>query len=371
MVERALKQGPGRFAVSSVKPRSEEAHDRSQPLLFISHRSADREIADVIRQFITFRSGGAVTVYQTSSSAAEAPKIGRNVNNELMHALWKTDVLLLVYTTKEKDWDYCMWECGVATHQASDATNVIVLQCGSQLPRVFADQVGVDVRDYERVRRFVNSFLTDADFFPGRHSPVTRFTPNDANVEKAAQELHDQLLSVIPTDTGGQVEEWPAVPFVRLGLTPSQVPQIADGEDSVRALERAAAMLLESSVVSSAREAAALFGKPTLPADEAFGRVFARGLRQGETPDWLRSLAEQVCQAAQWNFPTVRWGLMRSANENDGTWYSPVLTHVRRFPNKSMQFDVHFQRFACATGASAVELALPREALRAVSGNAG
>jgi hypothetical protein len=354
-----------------VTPESDDSLDRSQPLLFISHRSADREIADVIREFITFRSGGSVLVYQTSSSDAQAPKIGRNVNRELMRALWETDVLLLVYTTKEKDWDYCMWECGVATHEASEATNVIVLQCGSQLPRVFADQVGVDVRDFERVRRFVNSFLTDRDFFPDRDTPVTRFQPNDANVEKAAQELYEQLESVIPVDTGGQVEEWPAVPFVRLGLTAGQVRQIADEEDGDRALLRAAAMLLESSVVASDREAAALFGKPTLPADEAFGRVFARSLRQGETPDWLRSLAEQVCQAAQWNFPTVRWGLMRSANQNDGTWYSPVLTHVRRLPNKSMQFDVHFQRFACATGASAVELALPQDTLRAVSGSGG
>jgi hypothetical protein len=36
-----------------------------------------------------------------------------------------------------------------------------------------------------------------------------------------------------------------------------------------------------------------------------------------------------------------------------------------------MQFDVHFQRFACATGASAVELALPQDTLRAVSGSGG
>jgi len=345
--------------MSSGRPAAEGSRERSQPLLFISHRTADREIADVVRAFITDRTGGDVVVYQTSSSDAQAPKIGRNVNRELMKALWKTDVLLLIYTSQDKDWGYCMWECGVATHSASEDTNVIVLQCGRQLPRVFADQMGVDIRELDKVRRFVNEFLTSPEFFPGSHEPVTRFSPNDANVEKAAQVLFDELKKVIPPDDDDQVEEWPAVPFVRLGLAPSQVRAIADEDDEQAALQVAAGALLEASVVASDREAAALFGKPTLPVDEAFGRVFARSLPAGARPDWLSSLAEQVSRAAQWNFPTVRWGLMRSANERDGTWYSPVLTHVRRFPTKAMQFDVHFQRFACREGSPAIELPLP------------
>ena len=88
-------------------------------------------------------------------------------------------------------------------------------------------------------------------------------------------------------------------------------------------------------------------------------------MREGQQPDWLKSLVGQVARAVQWNFPVVRWGLMRSANENDGTWYSPVLTHVRRSPSKAMQFDIHFQRFACPPGAEAITLPLPEEVPRA------
>jgi hypothetical protein len=150
---------------AETRPDDDERIERSQPLLFISHRHDDREIADLIRNFVTYLGGNEVVVYQTSSSDAQAPKIGRNVNHELMRALWKTDVLVLIYTRHDRDWDYCMWECGVATHSESDDTNVIVLQCGRQLPRVFADQVAVDVRDPEKLRRFVNAFLTDPHFF--------------------------------------------------------------------------------------------------------------------------------------------------------------------------------------------------------------
>ncbi len=345
---------------ADTQPDEAQRGAPSQPLLFISHRHDDREIADVVRDFITFRSGGDVEVYQTSSADAQAPKIGRNVNRELMKALWKTEVLILIYTGQERDWDYCMWECGVATHSGSEDTNVIVLQCGRQLPRVFADQVAVDIRDPDKVRRFVNAFLTDPGFFAGRNQPVTRFNSNDANVERAAKSLFEELQKVVRCDDDDVVEEWPAVPFVQLGLTASQVQQIAEEVDMQLAQRTTAKLLLEASVLAADREAAALFGRPTLPAGELFGKILPRSVREGDAPEWLDSLAGQVTRAAQWNFPSVRWGLMRSANENDNTWYSPVLTHVRRHPSKSMQFDVHFQRFACPPGAKAISLPLPR-----------
>jgi hypothetical protein len=343
-----------------VSTETQPAREKSQPLLFISHRHTDREIADVIRRFVTYRSGNDVIVHQSSSSDAQAPKIGRSVNRELTKWLWKTDVLVLIYTDHDREWDYCMWECGVATHSESEETSVIVLQCGRERPRVFADQVAVDVRDHENVRRFVNDFLTDPGFFPGHNKAVTRFLPNDANVEQAAQGLYDDLRDVVPPDDDdGQDEEWPAVPFIQLGLTARQVRQIADEEDDQQALITTSRLLLDATVLTADREAAALFGRPTLPADESFGQVFKRSVRPDKPPDWLGSLAHQVTRAAQWNYPAVHWSPMRSANENDHTWYCPVLTHVRRSPSKAMQFDIHFQRFAGSAGAQSISIPLP------------
>lgn len=346
---------------AETPPGRDRPETESQPRLFISHRHADRAIADVFRDFVTYRSGNDVIVHQSSSADAQAPKLGRNVNRELTRWLWKTDVLVLIYTEHDRDWDYCMWECGVATHSESEDTSVIVLQCGRERPRVFADQVAVDIRDREKVRRFANDFLTDPGFFPGRSEPITRFLPNDANVERAAQGLFDELQKVAPVDEG-QDEEWPAVPFVQLGLTPGQVREIAEQEDDQQARDTTSRLLLEATVIAADREAAALFGRPTLPADESFGHVFKRSVRDDEPPDWLKSLADQVARAAQWNYPAVRWAPMRSANENDQTWYCPVLTHVRRSPSRAMQFDIHFQRFAGAAGAESISIPLPAAA---------
>ena len=345
--------------MTDASPSAPTKHgEQSRPLLFISHRHDDFAIAEIVRGFLTYHSGNSIAVYQSSSEDGQAPKIGRNVNRELKQALWKSDVIVLIYTGQGRDWDYCMWECGVATHSESEETRVIVLQCGKQLPRVFADQLAVDLRDQGKVRRFANEFLTDPHFFPHREQAVTQFQPNDKNVERAASNLFEDLQEVLP-DTGDEIEEWPAVPYLRLELSASQVREIVGEEEDERARALAFTQLMEAGVLESDREAAALFGRPTLPAGEPFGEVLPRSARAEEAPDWLASLAHQVMRAAKWNFPAVQWGLMRSANENDGTWYSPVLTHVRRLPTRTMQFDVHFQRFACPPGSTAVSLPLP------------
>jgi hypothetical protein len=48
------------------------------PLLFISHRHADQPIADVLRKFVTDRSGGRIAVFQSSSAQAENPRVAAN-----------------------------------------------------------------------------------------------------------------------------------------------------------------------------------------------------------------------------------------------------------------------------------------------------
>ncbi|MDQ6815450.1 MAG: hypothetical protein M3040_17085, partial [Bacteroidota bacterium] len=88
----------------------------TKPLLFISHKHSDSKIADVIRTFVTMSTLGFVDVYQSSTALAEGPKVGRSLNKQLRETLWKASVLILLYTDHEQDWNYCMWECGVASH---------------------------------------------------------------------------------------------------------------------------------------------------------------------------------------------------------------------------------------------------------------
>jgi hypothetical protein len=87
----------------------------ADPLLFISHKHSDSKIAQVLAAFIEERSNGRVKVHLSSSPDFQGPRYGKGLNSQLRDALWNTDVLILVYTSADQDWSYCMWECGVAT----------------------------------------------------------------------------------------------------------------------------------------------------------------------------------------------------------------------------------------------------------------
>jgi hypothetical protein len=314
----------------------------------------------VLTDFITTRSSGNVDVYQTSSSGAQGPRIGGNVNRELRNALLRADALILVYTRQEGDWSYCMWECGVATDPASEDTHVIVFQCGDDLPRVFADQVAVDARDQIQVRRFAAQFLTGTDFFPDQRQPLTGFQPNDLNVERAAQALFEELEGVLPDEPHG-VEEWPALPYLQIEIGGEVVQRIQSEQQPDNRTEMARSALLDAPIAGGDTQAARLFGMPTLPGSEPLRKLLDvwTGAYPDQEPDWLTSLAEQVTRAVQWQFPAVRWSVMRSTDQRDQTWYAPFLAHVRRFASRAMQFDIYFQKFADESD-SMISVSAPR-----------
>ena len=99
--------------------------------VFISHKHSDLAIATVIRGFITEQTANRVRVFQSSDSgnAADTPLVGRPLNQQLANALWNANGVVLVYTTPDQDWGYCMWECGLATDPTSPHTSIFVLQC--------------------------------------------------------------------------------------------------------------------------------------------------------------------------------------------------------------------------------------------------
>jgi hypothetical protein len=341
-------------------PAPEEEDPR--PLLFISHRHQDHAIADVIRNFVVTRSGGRVNVFQSSAAGAEAPRIGKNLNQELVRNLWRASIVILVYTRQDQNLSYCMWECGVATHPDSPDTKIIVFHSGGQVPPLFAEQVHVDVRSAVSVTRFTSEFLTSKDFFPRYGQPIAPgFHSDDANVEAAANELLAKLEEVWP-EVDERVEEWPAYPYLRLELSRDQIRQICAQEPG-RRLAATAEIVSDAVIVESDAECARVFGMVSIQPGSKLGSLIDTWKHEygNGQPNWLIGLASQVMDGAQWRFPTLRWELMRSMDRNDGTWYGPVVNRVRRLDGgESMQFDVYFDKFSCDEATSTVRVGLPQ-----------
>ena len=162
----------------------------SGPNVFISHRHADKAIAETVADFLHQRSSGAATIFCSSSVDHVAPIAGVNLEQSLKKALALCDVVVLVFTSESEDWSFCMWECGVATDPRDQRpTNVVVFQCGENAPKPYVDYLRVDTRDAESVTGFVKTFLTGTDYFPD-HEPLTGFASDGKEVKQFGSELH-------------------------------------------------------------------------------------------------------------------------------------------------------------------------------------
>jgi hypothetical protein len=78
-------------------------------------------------------------------------------------------------------------------------TRIITFQCSTETPRVFHDQVRVNVREKDDVLKFTRMLLTDPRFFPGYGKALApKLRPDGPEVGKAADDLHAALAAVIP-----------------------------------------------------------------------------------------------------------------------------------------------------------------------------
>jgi hypothetical protein len=316
--------------------------------LFISHRHLDSALADVVRSFVTRRSGGRVAVFQSSSAAAEGPRIGRHLNQELVRNIWASNMLILLYTTPDQDWSYCMWECGVALDAASPNTRIVVFQCAGQSPPLFAADVCVDIHKIVDIQKFADEFLTGPDFFPDYGHAVTDFLPDSQEVREAAQELYDALSAVAP-ESASASGSWPPYPFMQLQLSSEELGEIRNAPAGQR-VEVTQGIVETTAIVTDAdSEARRLFGvREQRP--QALFATFLRNWRESYPEAdgrWVQALSSQISATALDNFPTQVWELLRGVDKNDGTWYGPSLTRVQDLPRQRCgRFDVTFCKFA-------------------------
>lgn len=329
-------------------------HLDDKPVLFISHRHEDRAIADVLRRFIDARTGGRVKVFQSSSPDATGPRQGQNLTEELRHALWHASVVILIYTTRDEDWSYCMWECGVAQLPETPSPKTVVFQCADQFPMVFADQVRVGVRTEPDIEKFVTALLTEPEYFPKLGRAVTDFAAGTEAVQEAAQELYRGLQEVLP-DPDGVGEEWPPYPQLTLEVSDKQLHRICTAEGSAeQRLAVVRQVVVEEALVTGGDgQVGRIFCVRGFPRNSSMPGIPMRTLTNSwkassPTPSsrWIDAMCSQILAAAHDQFPAPRWELMRGADQTDWTWYGPILRYIKKFPRrKATEIDVVFCKF--------------------------
>lgn len=312
-----------------------------KPLLFISHKHSDKGIASAISKFLKERALGKIDIFQSSNYEFNGPGLGKNLKAELNKALWRCDVLALIYTSMDNDWSYCMYECGVATHPNSQTTKIIVFQCGKDVPALFKDELRVNARSEEDIKKFTRELLTDPHFFPSLKEAFASEVDKET-IENAGKELFINIGKTLP-ELVNNIEEWPAWPYLRIELPQAEVLKISNAAPTDR-LSRAIETVRDYGIiVKNDSRISQIFGLTSVPEKGLFSdllKVWSDNYPK-ENPVWFESCCEQIMVGARREFPVIKNVSLKEVNSN--LEYTPVMSRVKylAFANSS-QFDIYF-----------------------------
>ena len=169
---------------TQIEPRSD------LPVFFISHRHDDKDIADAFRKSLQTWVDDPDTIFQ-SSHPTSGLTFGADIKRQLVEQLFETDVFILLYTDPGADWQYCVWEYGVAMSPDSDKTRFVIFEFNDHPKGFFEDILTVKVHDPNEVHRFVTELLAKKNFIPGHDPLKPKWT--DEMVVSDAHELYERL----------------------------------------------------------------------------------------------------------------------------------------------------------------------------------
>jgi hypothetical protein len=333
------------------------------PKLFISHKHSDARIAKVLAEWVRQKSNAGVSIHLSSDPEFEGPRTGKSLNEQLIRALWLTDAFILVYTSIDEDWSYCMWECGLATHPNSPETSIRVLQCGDDVPAPFADKVRIKVSRFADIKRFAIEFFQHRDFFPDR--PALAPNLKESDIDMYARQLHEELVALSPKEP---TLEWATWPYLRLELPVERLEAIRSAEETKR---KALAFELvgDAGAITDASPGAfsVLFDAVNVEPRYAVATLLARW-KDGH-PDqgvgWFESCCEQVVSGWLQRPPLIRLEAVRRNDGNEA--YVPVLSRVMKVPvQRVANFDFYFYALSDPRAVLATSRMIPKEHLYAI-----
>jgi TIR domain-containing protein len=328
-----------------------------KPSIFISHNESDKKIALQIANFIKDESGKGYSVFMSSDPKFKGVRMGEDISVELREAIANCDVFLLLYTRKDVDWSWCMWEWGIASHPSSEKSTMIVLQCGSDAPKINAARRRVDVRVREDVLEFVKQYLTDKQMF--RHGKAVAGHLADDVIEAKANALFERLSPLVK-DIDPPVERstWPylqiAVPLETFEKISSEATPL-DTDAQIK-------LIKESARVSVAGgKALNIFGRLGLTQNillSKLARSVSGATGRKETP-LLDCFCRQIAEASADKIPSIEAISVRGPEQE--MEFVPVVTKVQIVGYlKTVFFDLYFLSLPKAPFKSVASEMLPK-----------
>jgi hypothetical protein len=326
---------------------SARGNDTMAKLIFLSHRHNDHEIASAFSK--NFQTWGVAPeeIFQSSDYQASTV-IGAPLKPQLKQALCEARLVLLIYTISDNDWEFCVWECGVATNLKDETqeTRVALFQMSNHACRVFQDEVVFTLHSGKDIAKFVEQFHRHKGFF--KKDAAFQPSINENILRKRADDLYNDLIKFsLP-----ELEERYRWDRFTLWISSNMMQEVRECNKTARSessqTDKALDILRNNAeVVDAFGQALPHFGYTAEAKDLTLGILIARWRETfagaGDPQGWIQQLCEEMNRSIEDRPSEPSWELMRSALYPQW-WFCPILNHVRLKPDGSFEFDVYLYR---------------------------
>lgn len=307
---------------------------------FISHRHADHQIASVIRHHLNVWSVPAEEIFQSSSSQSGG-KFGEPLQAEIRDALANSTLIILVYTFSEDDWDRCMFEVGIATDpdRTSKARRSVVFQCTEDRPRALDPDIMVTMKK-EDIERFVRQVCLSDEFWPGENA--LREGPSEQVLVQFSQKFYSDLLDCVPEGATQEITRWD---YFTLRLEKQKLAEILETQSGITQESMDQALLENCLIGRGFGQASKHFNIDKFPRKMSLGKLIEKWRQKiGKktcSEEWIRSLLDEIKRCIRNEPSKPTFDLMVSVLPGFEGRLNPIVQHVRKLRDGSMEFDVY------------------------------
>lgn len=313
--------------------------------IFISHCHDDKCIADVIREHLEYWGFDKQDIFQSSYCKGGGPGVGESIKESIKKALSEVSLVILIYTFKERDWSYPMWECGLATDPMDSEMKIFAVQCTADEPKVYRDYLRMDAREMDSVRKYVMQVHKQDRICLEGMEALTNV--QDVAIERRASDLFNELQNVVPSGKMVKKFRWG---YFTLKVEAELVERIKEespaGED-VKA--KLLSELVENcSLIRAEGWAINHFGfnefdeNLTLKTLEERWENHVKELTNVTEPgkEWLDDLCLELLRAINNESPKISWSYLKSVRPDIDWYVTPVVNQFRKLPEGGIEFDV-------------------------------
>ena len=332
--------------------------------VFISHRTPDRLIADEIRNALELWGIPESSLFQ-STHPTSGLNSGDGVKEGLMEKLKNTDLFILIYTSPDQDWSYCMWELGAAIASDTKQTQVVCFSCTGDDPKLMTD-VLINHISHDDIKKFTYNIHKTDDFLikdsDTQESEISLLInlrgASDLVIETRSTQLYEALKTSVPAGEKKDLHRWDYLQFY---LEPSVLNSIKEleGQENTKntqyELIKKHTILLRPSQNSAVRAFGYQDFETGITIEKLRNRwvseyVVKNSIDKDEfesiDTNWELDLCGDIIRAIFNKRAQRTFSYFESISIDQPTFYRPAVIKAKRLIDDSMKFDVYLYRLA-------------------------